>query len=107
MMKAKETSSRHRQFTARHGDNVFELEAVPPARLQAMLRQTIDSVMNVEAFNAEVQTEKDDAAYLEGVRRKMHAALEAATKESMGRCQYVPNSSVPMHPEQSGLPFPQ
>ncbi|MCI0458976.1 MAG: ParB/RepB/Spo0J family partition protein [Gemmataceae bacterium] len=78
MMKAKESSSRHRQFTARHGDNVFELEAVPPAQLQAMLRQTIDSVMSVEAFNAEVQSEKDDAAYLEGVRRKVQAALEAS-----------------------------
>src|SRR4029077_2901502 len=32
-MKAKTTSSRYEKFTERHGDDVFELEAVPPRQL--------------------------------------------------------------------------
>jgi hypothetical protein len=74
-MKAKETSSRHDKFVARHGDDVFELEAVPPADLQAILREAIDGVLDVDAFNAEVDAEAEDAARLEGLRRRAHEFL--------------------------------
>jgi hypothetical protein len=69
MMKAKESSSRAAKFKGRHGDDVFELEAVPPDRLQAILREAIDGVLDVDAFNAEVEAEKRDAARLDGIRR--------------------------------------
>src|SRR5262249_33987944 len=75
MMKAKETSSRHAKFVSRQGDDVFELEAIPPERLQQYLREAIDSVMDVDAFNAEVEQEKLDAARLDGIRRRAHALL--------------------------------
>lgn len=65
MMKAKQGSSRYAQFTERHGDNVFELEAVEPAELQRMLRESIDSVLDHEAFNEELDREKRDAAEIE------------------------------------------
>src|SRR5262249_49904329 len=64
MMKAKATSSRYGGFAERHGDDVFELEAVPPEQLQEILRRAIDSVMDLDAFNAEVAAEKRDAAEL-------------------------------------------
>jgi hypothetical protein len=57
MMKAKQSSSRYEKFVERHGDDVFELEAVPPERLQEVLREAIDSVLDIEAFNAEVRRE--------------------------------------------------
>jgi hypothetical protein len=74
-MKAKRGSSRRTKFVERHGDDVFELEAVPPERLQALLRETIDGVLDVKAFNAEVEAEKRDAAYLDGIRRRLETLL--------------------------------
>ena len=72
---AKKTSSRRKGFVERHGENVFELEALEPATLQQFLRDAIDSVIDVEAYNAEVKREKQDAAYLDTVRRQAHAML--------------------------------
>ncbi len=77
MMKAKETSSRYGDFVERHGDDVFELEAVPPDRLQQMLRDAIDGVLDVRAFNAEIDAEKHDAARLESIRRALRDNLSA------------------------------
>jgi hypothetical protein len=75
MMKAKETSSRYGKFTERYGDNVFELEAIPPERLQTILRASIDAVLDVKAFNAEIDAEKREAARLDGIRRSMTKVL--------------------------------
>jgi hypothetical protein len=82
MMKAKETSSRYGDFVERHGDNVFELEAVPPEQLQRILRQGIDSVLDMEAFNAEVAAEKRDATQIAGLRRAMCATLDSSLSGS-------------------------
>jgi hypothetical protein len=76
MMKAKKASSRHDKFVERHGNDVFELEAVPPEELQKILRQSIDSVLDVRAFNAEIEAEKRDAAHLAGVRRAVQQQLQ-------------------------------
>src|SRR5207244_8163168 len=51
-MKAKATSSRYRGFAQRHGDDVYELEAVPPEGLEMILRRAIDGVLDVEALTA-------------------------------------------------------
>jgi hypothetical protein len=53
-MKAKKTSSRYDDFVERHGEDVFELEALPPEHLQRILAHTIDRVLKVDAFNAEI-----------------------------------------------------
>jgi hypothetical protein len=70
-MKAKAGSSRRKRFVDRHGDDVFELEAVPPDRLQAILRAAVDGVLDVAAYNAEVDAEKHDATHLVGMRRAL------------------------------------
>jgi ParB/RepB/Spo0J family partition protein len=75
-MKAKTTSSRCKGFTEKHGDDVFELEAVRPDRLQAILREKIDGVLDLDAYNAEIDREKADAAYLELSRRRMQGVLK-------------------------------
>jgi hypothetical protein len=82
MMKAKKTSSRYGKFVERHGQNVFELEAVPPGQLQAILRRTIDSVLDIAAYNAEVDAEKCDAAQLEGIRLALRKNLTPVIGES-------------------------
>ena len=74
-MDAKKSSSRYKKFAAQYGDQVYECEAVDPEQLQAMLADAIDGVLDVAAFNHEVDNEREDATYLEGVRRTTHAAL--------------------------------
>ncbi|MGH7222234.1 MAG: hypothetical protein ACRELF_03320 [Gemmataceae bacterium] len=75
-MKAKEGNSRRKKFVERHGENVYELEAIPPDVLQTLLRNAIDSVIEVDAFNAESDRERDDAAFLDGVRKIVKRTLE-------------------------------
>lgn len=72
---AKKSSSRCKAFTEAHGNNVFELEAVQPGQLQRMLRDAIDAVLDIDAFNAEIDAEKRDAAKLTSMRRKVHEQL--------------------------------
>lgn len=79
IMQAKATSANHDKFVARHGRDVWEVEALPPERLQAELRAAIDSVIDVAAFNAEVDREKQDAAHLAGVRNTVTNALQGLT----------------------------
>jgi hypothetical protein len=74
-MQAKEKSSRKAKFTSKHGENVFELEAVPPVTLQTILRETIDSVLDLDAFNAEIDREGQDSEDLERHRKRAHQAL--------------------------------
>lgn len=74
-MTAKESSRHHDRFVAQHGKDVFEVEALDPDRLQQILLDAIDSVIDVDAFNAEVDAETQDAAFLDGVRATVHEAL--------------------------------
>lgn len=74
-MTAKEQSSNYKKFVARHGRQVFEVEALQPAQLQDELRRAIDAAIDVPAFNAELDREKQDAAYLSGVRTTVHKTL--------------------------------
>lgn len=75
MMKAKIGSASYDRFTDKYGDNVWELEALSPKNFQHILQGAIDSVIDVEAFNHEIDQEKADAARLEGVRRIVLDAL--------------------------------
>lgn len=75
VMIAKETSVHYEKFTAEHGENVFELDALELDDLQDILKDAIDSVLDIDAFNAELDAYKKDAAFLEGVRKTIHEAL--------------------------------
>ena len=78
ILQAKKTSSRYTKFVELHGTDVFEVEAVPPKTLQQILRSTIEAVIDREAFDAEIAAERDDAAFLEGVRRTVTESLRAS-----------------------------
>jgi hypothetical protein len=73
--KAKKGSSRRKKFVCQHGEHVYELEAVEPEQLQTMLRETIESVLDMDLFRAEQDKEREDAAYLDAVRRQAFAVL--------------------------------
>lgn len=80
-LKAKQTSSRYKRFADSHGDDVFELEAIPPAELQRLFREAIDNVMDVEAFNAELDAERKDAAFLDEARQRVHASMRGIVSD--------------------------
>jgi len=51
------------------------LEALEPDVLQRVLTETIDQVLDIDAFNSELDEERSDAAYLAGVREYVHRQL--------------------------------
>ncbi|MCE9553407.1 MAG: ParB N-terminal domain-containing protein [Planctomycetes bacterium] len=82
-LQAKKTSSRYQGFADQFGDDVFELEALPPEELQRIVDSAVVAVLDREAFNAELDAEKQDAAYLEGVRRTVKSALQGIDFEGI------------------------
>jgi hypothetical protein len=52
ILEAKKTSKQYAKFSAQYGDTVHEVEALPPAELQRILRKAIDSVIDADRFNA-------------------------------------------------------
>ena len=64
-----------------YGDDVYELESLPLETLQELLQAKIDDVIDVEAFNHELDRESQDAAFLENVRRRTQAALVGLYQE--------------------------
>jgi hypothetical protein len=77
MLQAKKTSSRHDKFVDQHGRNVYELEALSPELLQQVVREAIESVIDRDAYTAEINAERKDAAFLEGVRRTVADSLKS------------------------------
>jgi hypothetical protein len=78
-MTAKKTSSRYESFMSEHGENCWELDALPPAVLADELRNAINSVIDVEAFEHEREQEIADAQDIEATRR---AAIKAMRGEA-------------------------
>lgn len=81
---AKAGSATREKFVAKHGEHVHELEALDPKDLQAITREAIGRVLDVDAYNVEVRQEKQDAAALETIRRRVHSAVEDATRGMPG-----------------------
>jgi hypothetical protein len=52
-----------------------------PKQLQALLKEAIKSVIDVNSYNAEVEQERQDMAALNGHRRRM---LDAIRDNGMG-----------------------
>jgi hypothetical protein len=75
-LEAKIDDPNYRRFIERYlSTTVFELDAVQPGDLERVLTEALDSVIDVEAFNAELDREKNDAAFLDGVRRTVYESL--------------------------------
>lgn len=75
---AKTDSSRRKGFVEKHGENVWELEAIPTAQRARLLQEAIDSVIDVEAFNAELAKEAEDSAKLQELRDRVAPMLQSA-----------------------------
>jgi ParB/RepB/Spo0J family partition protein len=81
-VEAKATSANYKRFVRQFGRGACELEAVPPRRLQAMLREAIESVLDLDAFRAEQEREQADAAEIATARARAMAALGPMIAES-------------------------
>jgi hypothetical protein len=79
VMSAKKGSAHYHKFTSKNGSHVFELEALAPERLQTILREAIDSVLDTKAFNNEVEAERQDAVFLDGTRKIILKAMANLT----------------------------
>lgn len=71
VLTAKKGSSRRKKFVEKYGEAVHELEALSPEVMQLLLRDAVQSVLDVDAFDAELAAEREDAAALERLRRQM------------------------------------
>ena len=86
LMKAKAGSSRYKGFVAKHGEQVFELESLRPETLQQLVREAIESVIDRDAFSAEIAAERKDAADIKRVRTcVLEAIKEFDLEESTSR----------------------
>lgn len=80
---AKTGSSRYKAFVKKYGEHVWELEALAPELLQELLEEAIISVLDMQAFEVEVDSEAEDARFLEGVRRTVLGALQGIMPEEV------------------------
>ncbi len=69
--KAKKTSRNYQKFVEKYGDDVFELEAIPPEELQEMLREAILSVIDGDALQKEKEQERADTMELNKHRKQL------------------------------------
>ena len=77
--RAKRKSTNFKRFIQRYGsDLVYELEALPPATLARLVTDAIDSVLDIAAFNAEVDAERQDAAHIAAARNRVLTVLREA-----------------------------
>jgi hypothetical protein len=59
-------AKKHGEWAAKHGAR--ELEALSPDLREKILQQAIDSVIDTEALNRELDNEKEDADRIEAMR---------------------------------------
>jgi hypothetical protein len=78
----KKDGARYKKHAAKYGDRAHELEALSNQERSALLDEAIREVMDVEAFNREVDAEREDAARLERCRKAIAPAIEAALRET-------------------------
>ena len=77
-MDAKVSSPNYTKFVAKHGVKVAELDAAPVKVLQDSLRRAIESVIDVQEFNAQIELERQDSANVEAHRRVVFNAIRGA-----------------------------
>jgi hypothetical protein len=75
-MEAKQSSPNYEKFAQKYGPDVFELEAVDPSAMQEAIRSAIRSVIDWDAFNAEVDREKQEALKLRSAKELVLESLK-------------------------------
>ena len=76
-MDAKPSSPHYKKFVAKYGTRAVELDAAPVKLLQSKLRDVITGYLDIEVFNAQIDAEKKDAAFLAAHRQIVIKAIGA------------------------------
>lgn len=75
-MDAKKSSVNYKKFFARYGSNrAVELDAAPVELLQDKLRDEIESVLDMEEFNAQIELQESESAEIQARRTIVFKAL--------------------------------
>ena len=74
-MEAKRTSPNYKKFVARHGVHVAELDAAPVNLLRSKMRDAIESCLDMELFRAELDKEREDAAFVAATKKMVIKAM--------------------------------
>lgn len=72
---SKETSSRYERFVSKHGERVWELEAVQTERLREIVEAAIRNVLELNAFESEVDRETQEQTELSITRGRLRETL--------------------------------
>lgn len=78
--KAKTEGSRYDKYQAKHGDHIYEIEAVKTEVIRQWFHDAIRSVIDVEMFNRQVDLLNQESRTLEAVRK---TAVEMIAKLQM------------------------
>jgi hypothetical protein len=78
---AKRGSTRYKKFEAKYGEHVHEVEALPVAEQSRLLEEAIQSVLDIDAYNAEVRAEEEDAKKLAALRERAGELLADIEEE--------------------------
>jgi ParB-like chromosome segregation protein Spo0J len=77
--KAKKTSSRYDSFVERFGDDVYELEALPPAQLEQLIVDVILAVVDRKCLDHEMAMQKKDDEELHARRQVVIKTMGPST----------------------------
>jgi hypothetical protein len=72
---SKETSSRYRRFVEAHGERAWELESLTADQLREIVETAIRGVLDLGAFEAEVEREQEEQHDLDVKRQRLRQAL--------------------------------
>lgn len=79
---AKTSSPQFKKFLARHGTrNAYELEALSPETLAGLIRESIESVIDMAAYQREVALWESESAEIEAVRQRAIRAVLGKSHE--------------------------
>lgn len=72
----KSAAMKRDRFRQKYGPDTYELEALHPDNLRRILDDAVCSVLDIDAYNYEVEREKEEAAFLDEQRQRVMLALE-------------------------------
>jgi hypothetical protein len=73
---SKSAQTKAENFAAKHGRQVYELEAFEPDQLQAIIRESIRGVLDLNRFAEEQRRESEDARLLMAYRKQVQELLK-------------------------------
>jgi hypothetical protein len=75
---AKSTDPRYEKYVEQYGTVAVELDALHPAALKKMIKQSIEAEIDMDSFEEQQEKETEDDDRLYEIREKVYAAINSA-----------------------------